>query len=97
VRILPIAVVHKKKAMRRGAITFQILFQGNEPCLPKKIYDIRLDYFVLEVFGCARLPYKRPYNKHNVDFRSTQCKFLGYNLSHKVYRCVHGPLSCLCL
>jgi hypothetical protein len=27
-RILPIAAVHKKKAMHGGALTFQILFQG---------------------------------------------------------------------
>jgi hypothetical protein len=30
VRILPRAVAHKKKAMRGGAFTFRMLFQGNE-------------------------------------------------------------------
>ena len=34
VRILPFATVDKKKAMRGGALTFQILSQGNELCSP---------------------------------------------------------------
>ena len=45
-------------------------------------------YSMLKVFGCACYPNTRPYNGHKLNFRSTQCTFLGYSLNHKGYKCL---------
>ena len=42
----------------------------------------------LRVFGCACYPNTIPYNRHKLNFRSTQCTFLGYILNHKGYKCL---------
>jgi len=49
------------------------------------------DYGFLKVFGCACWPNFCPYNKHKLQPRSLQCIFMGYNLCHKGYKCVHLP------
>ena len=46
------------------------------------------NYSMLRVFGCACYPNTRPYNGHKLNFRSTQCTFLGYSLNHKGYKCL---------
>ena len=46
------------------------------------------NYSMLRVFGCACYPNTRPYNMHKLNFRSTQCTFLGYSLNHKDYKCL---------
>ena len=51
------------------------------------------DYDFLKVFGYACWPHLCPYNQHKLDFRSKQCVFLGYNLHHKGYRCLHVPFG----
>jgi hypothetical protein len=40
------------------------------------------------VFGCACWPNLRPYNNIKLQFRSTQCVFLGYSTRHKGFKCL---------
>ena len=40
------------------------------------------------MFGCACHPSTHPFNKHKLQFRSTVCTFIGYNLNHKGYKCL---------
>ena len=49
------------------------------------IYHKKPDYLQLKVFGYSCYPYLRPYNKHKLQFRSSQCIFMGYSSSHKGY------------
>ena len=46
------------------------------------------DYTFLRTFGCLCFPLFRPYNAHNLDYRSTLWVFLGYSSSHLSYRCL---------
>ena len=43
--------------------------------------------------GVFCYPYTRPYNTNNLQPRSLPCVFLGYNLSHKGYLCLHPSSS----
>lgn len=52
------------------------------------LYGSPPDYNHLKTFGCACYPNLRPYNTNKLQFRSTQCTFLGYSSSHKGYRCL---------
>ena len=56
---------------------FQILFHK----LP--------DYRFFKTFGCLCYPYLRPYSSNKLLHRLAPCIFLGYNLSHKGYLCLH--------
>ena len=47
------------------------------------------DYKALRIFGCACYPNTRPSNNHKLAFRSVQCTFLGYSLTHKGYKCLN--------
>ncbi|WVZ16857.1 hypothetical protein V8G54_009839 [Vigna mungo] len=60
------------------------------PCL--KPY--KPDYNSLKPFGCACYPCLKPYNQHKLQFHTTRCVFLGYNNSHKGYKCInsHGRI-----
>ena len=40
------------------------------------------------MLGCICYPNTRPYNRHKLNFISTECTFLGYNLNHKGYKCL---------
>lgn len=42
----------------------------------------------LRVFGCACYPNIRLYNIHKLAYRSIQCFFLGYSLTHIGYKCL---------
>lgn len=51
------------------------------------LFGKTLDYHFLKTFSCLCYPYIRPYNKHKLQYRSTQCIFLGYSNTHKGYLC----------
>lgn len=45
----------------------------------------------LLIFTCiwvCLLPMLRPYTRNKLEFRSTKCVFIGYNLNHKGYCCL---------
>ncbi|KAI5406543.1 hypothetical protein KIW84_053034 [Lathyrus oleraceus] len=52
------------------------------------------DYTSLKPFGYACYPCLKPYNRHRLQFHITICVFLGYNNSHKGYKCLnsHGRI-----
>ena len=43
---------------------------------------------MLRTFGCACWPNLGPYNSRKLQFRSTQCVFLGYSPLHKGFKCL---------
>lgn len=46
------------------------------------------NYLSLKVFGYSCFPLCKPYNKHNMDFKSVDCTLIGYSPSHKGYKCL---------
>jgi hypothetical protein len=54
----------------------------------ERLFDQKLDYSFLRVFGCACWPHLRPYNSHKLQFRSKQCVFFGYSSMHRGYKCL---------
>lgn len=52
------------------------------------LFNHTLSYTDFKIFGCVCYPYLRPYNKHKIQFGSTQCVFLGYSTRHKGYLCL---------
>jgi len=61
------------------------------------LFEKKPDYDALKLFGCACYPCLKPYNQHKLQFHTTQCIFLGYNKSHKGYKCLnsHGRIFIL--
>lgn len=69
--------------------------------LPTKILDnispfeklfLRSPYYnILRVFGCVCWPHLQPYNKHEMEFRSKMCVFIGYSMQYRGYKCLHIP------
>ena len=54
----------------------------------EKLFKQKPDYSSLRVFGCACWPNLRPYNNHNLQFRSRRCVFLGFSNLHKGFKCL---------
>lgn len=50
----------------------------------------------LRIFGSTVFPCIRPYNDHELHFRSTMCVFLGYAMGCKVVIC-NDPQSRKCI
>ena len=53
-----------------------------------KLYGSHPDVTSLKVFGCACYPYIRPYTKHKLEHRTTECIFLGYSNVSKGFLCL---------
>lgn len=60
----------------------------NHVCPFEKLFGIKPDYKHLRNFGCLCFPCLRPYNKHKLSLRSSQCTFLGYADNQKGYKCL---------
>jgi hypothetical protein len=54
----------------------------------ERLFDQKLDYSFLRVFGCSCWPHLRLYNSRKLQFRSKQCVFFGYSSMHKGYKCL---------
>ena len=67
---------------------------GNSTPL-ERLYNQKPNYNSLKFFGCACYPNLRPYNQHKLEFRSTQCVFLGYSNLHKGYKCLEVSSGCI--
>ena len=50
--------------------------------------NIKPDYASMRIFGCACYPNLRPFNARKLEYRSTQCTFLGYSNIHKGFKCL---------
>nr|CAC37623.1 copia-like polyprotein [Arabidopsis thaliana] len=55
------------------------------------LFQQKVDYTPLRVFGTACYPCLRPLAKNKFDPRSLQCVFLGYHNQYKGYRCLYPP------
>lgn len=54
----------------------------------ERLFKTPPNYSMLKIFGCACWAHLRPYNKHNLSFRSKLYVFLGYSALHKGYKCL---------
>jgi hypothetical protein len=70
-----------------------LVLNNNSPF--QKLFNLRPNYSFMCIFGCACWPHLRPYNKHELDFRSDTCIFIGYNPSHHGYKCLHPITRCI--
>lgn len=55
----------------------------------EKLFKNKLDYGLLKYFDCICYPYLRDYNKHEYNYHSSKCIFIGYSPAHNVYKCLH--------
>ena len=53
-----------------------------------KLYGQHPDITSFKIFGCACYPFLRPYTKHKLEHRTTECLFLGYSTMSKGYLCL---------
>lgn len=54
----------------------------------ERLFHQKPNYQFLRIFWCACWPNLRPYNNHQLQFRSKQCAFLGYSHLHKGFKCL---------
>lgn len=46
------------------------------------------EYMDLKVFECSYFPLLKPYNQLKLQFRSSQCVYLGVSPTHKGHKCL---------
>jgi hypothetical protein len=54
----------------------------------EQLYQIKPNYSLLRLFGCACWPNLRPYNQRKLEFRSKECVLLSYKNMHKGFKCL---------
>ena len=52
------------------------------------LFNIIPDYQGIRVFGCLCFPHLRPFNKHKLQLRSSECVYLGVSPQHKGHKCL---------
>lgn len=53
------------------------------------LFKQKPDYQMPKTFACACYPHLiRPYNQHKLQFRSSNCVYLGFSSNHKGYKCL---------
>jgi hypothetical protein len=57
------------------------------------LLGVKPDYSSLRTFGCSCWPNLKPFNQRKLQFRSTQCVFLGYSPLHKGFTCLEVSTS----
>jgi hypothetical protein len=57
------------------------------------LFNKKLDYKSLGVFGCACWPNLHPYNNHKLQFRSQRCVFLRFSSFHNGFECLDPKLG----
>lgn len=52
------------------------------------LFKKKPQYDLLRVFGCSCFPHLRDFPQPKLQFKSTECIFLGYSINHKGYKCL---------
>ncbi|RDX80644.1 hypothetical protein CR513_38779, partial [Mucuna pruriens] len=91
--LLAKASMHLKFWGEAFQIAFYLINKFSTPTLHKStplslLFQRSPNYHDHKIFGCSCYPYLRPYNKHKIQYRSTQCVFLGYSSKNKGYLCL---------
>lgn len=61
---------------------------SSKPSPWEQFFKKVLNYSQLKVFGCSCYPWLKPYTNSKLVAKSKLCAFIGYNLSHKCFKCL---------